>query len=131
MGTDHFLGEIVVPLREVEEVDGGLKEADIRRYILGRRSAKDKVGRALHCQDWHCQHVHDIRIPEGIAIGTDMGFCHDLITSCVIPGLPKAGSVGTWQRPIPCSRHPRGFKKSASLGLQPQLIFFYLATLYR
>lgn len=47
MGTDHFLGEIVVPLREVEEVDGGLKEADIRRYTLGRRSAKDKVGHAL------------------------------------------------------------------------------------
>ncbi len=43
MGTDHFIGEIVVPLREVEEVDGGLKEADIRRYTLGRRSAKDKV----------------------------------------------------------------------------------------
>ena len=43
MGTDHFLGEIVVPLREVEEVEGSLKEADIRRYTLGRRSAKDKV----------------------------------------------------------------------------------------
>jgi len=43
MGTDHFLGEIAVPLREVEEVDGDLKEADIRRYTLGRRSAKDKV----------------------------------------------------------------------------------------
>ena len=43
MGTDHFLGEIVVPLREVEEVDGGVREADIRRYTLGRRSAKDKV----------------------------------------------------------------------------------------
>lgn len=51
MGTDHFLGEIVVPLREVEEVDGGLKEADIRRYTLGRRSAKDKVGIAAHSQD--------------------------------------------------------------------------------
>ncbi len=43
MGTDHFLGEIAVPLREVEEVDGDLKKADIRRYTLGRRSAKDKV----------------------------------------------------------------------------------------
>ena len=44
MGTDHFLGETLVPLREVEEVDGGVKEADIRRYTLGRRSARDKVG---------------------------------------------------------------------------------------
>jgi hypothetical protein len=54
MGTDHFLGEILVPLREVEELDGGLKEADLRRYTLGRRSAKDKVGRALHSQALPC-----------------------------------------------------------------------------
>ena len=47
MGTDHFLGEIVVPLREVEEVEGSLKEADLRRYTLGRRSAKDKVRKPL------------------------------------------------------------------------------------
>ena len=49
MGTDHFLGEIVVPLREVEEVDGSLKEADIRRYTLGGRSAKDKVRPLSSC----------------------------------------------------------------------------------
>ena len=49
MGTDHFLGEIVVPLREVEEVDGRLKEADIRRYTLGRRLAKDKVSPLSAC----------------------------------------------------------------------------------
>ncbi len=61
MGTDHFLGETLVPLREVEEVDGGMKEADIRRYTLGRRSARDKVGMfdarmcCLGAQScWHC-----------------------------------------------------------------------------
>lgn len=53
MGTDHFLGEIVVPLREVEEVDGGVKDADIRRYTLGRRSARDKV-RPLDASGWCC-----------------------------------------------------------------------------
>ena len=31
MGTDHFLGETLVPLREVEEVGGGVTQADIRR----------------------------------------------------------------------------------------------------
>ena len=58
MGTDHFLGEIVVPLREVEEVEGSLKEADLRRYTLGRRSAKDKVRKPLdrvsQISQWPC-----------------------------------------------------------------------------
>ena len=61
MGTDHFLGETLVPLREVEEVDGGVKVADVRRYTLGRRSARDKVGMfvarmsCLGAQSrWHC-----------------------------------------------------------------------------
>ena len=49
MGTNHFLGETLVPLREVEEVDGDVKEADIRRYTLGRRSARDKVGSFAAC----------------------------------------------------------------------------------
>ena len=60
MGTDHFLGEIVVPLREVEEVDGGLKEADIRRYTLGRRSAKDKVRSLSACMGTETLHTCDI-----------------------------------------------------------------------
>ena len=88
MGTDHFLGEIVVPLREVEEVDGGLKEADIRRYTLGRRSAKDKVGHSLHCHGIGIANMCMISVAlEGIAIGTDMGCCNDLITYHAFPKL--------------------------------------------
>ena len=40
LGGDVFLGEVVIPLREVED----FQASEIRRYTLGRRSAKEKVG---------------------------------------------------------------------------------------
>ena len=44
LGHDVFLGEVVIPLREVEGL-AELQQADKRRYILGRRNAKEKVSR--------------------------------------------------------------------------------------
>lgn len=44
LGGDAFLGEVVIPLREVEDVARPGSAPDLRRYTLGRRSAKDKVG---------------------------------------------------------------------------------------
>lgn len=44
LGQDVFLGEVVIPLREVETTaDASHSNPDIRRYILGRRNAKEKV----------------------------------------------------------------------------------------
>ena len=44
LGQDVFLGEVVIPLREVEATaDASHSNPDIRRYILGRRNAKEKV----------------------------------------------------------------------------------------
>jgi len=44
LGQDVFLGEVVIPLREVEATaDASHSSPDIRRYILGRRNAKEKV----------------------------------------------------------------------------------------
>ena len=42
LGHDVFLGEVVIPLREVEDFAAS-KPTDVRRYILGRRNAKEKV----------------------------------------------------------------------------------------
>ena len=42
LGHDVFLGEVVIPLREVEGAADG-QSRDVRRYILGRRNAKEKV----------------------------------------------------------------------------------------
>lgn len=42
LGHDVFLGEVVIPLREVEGTTDG-HSRDLRRYILGRRNAKEKV----------------------------------------------------------------------------------------
>ncbi len=44
LGGDAFLGEVVIPLREVEAVARSAAGADLRRYTLGRRSARDKAG---------------------------------------------------------------------------------------
>ena len=49
LGQDAFLGEVVIPLREVESV-ADVQAPDIRRYILGRRIAKEKVQEASRCQ---------------------------------------------------------------------------------
>lgn len=43
LGHDVFLGEVVIPLREVEGMVDGSSSPEIRRYILGRRNAKEKV----------------------------------------------------------------------------------------
>lgn len=42
LGHDVFLGEVMIPLREVEGV-ADVQAPDVRRYILGRRNAKEKV----------------------------------------------------------------------------------------
>lgn len=42
LGNDVFLGEVVIPLREVEN-SADSQTLDVRRYILGRRNAKEKV----------------------------------------------------------------------------------------
>ena len=42
LGQDLFLGEVLVPLREVENTAANHSH-DVRRYTLGRRSAKEKV----------------------------------------------------------------------------------------
>lgn len=38
LGQDVFLGEVIIPLRDVEETG-----QEVRRYTLGRRTAKEKV----------------------------------------------------------------------------------------
>ena len=48
LGQDAFLGEVVIPLREVESV-ADAQVPDIRRYILGRRIAKEKVREDPRC----------------------------------------------------------------------------------
>ncbi|KAK9808775.1 hypothetical protein WJX72_003363 [[Myrmecia] bisecta] len=42
IGQDVFLGEVVIPLREVEEL-AAERAVDVRRYTLGRRNTKEKV----------------------------------------------------------------------------------------
>ncbi|KAK9809768.1 hypothetical protein WJX73_004442 [Symbiochloris irregularis] len=42
LGSDVFLGEVVIALRELEEVSTD-QPPDFRSYVLGRRSAKEKV----------------------------------------------------------------------------------------
>lgn len=42
LGQDVFLGEVLIPLREVEET-GASGVAEVHNYILGRRSAKERV----------------------------------------------------------------------------------------
>lgn len=48
LGHDVFLGEVVIPLREVESMLDASASPDMRRYILGRRNAKEKVGYKSH-----------------------------------------------------------------------------------
>ena len=40
LGGDVFLGDAVIPLREVENFGA----SEVRQYTLGRRSTKEKVG---------------------------------------------------------------------------------------
>ena len=42
LGQDVFLGEVLIPLREVEE-SGASGVAEVHKYILGRRSTKERV----------------------------------------------------------------------------------------
>ena len=42
LGQDVFLGEVLIPLREVEET-GASGVAEVHKYILGRRSTKERV----------------------------------------------------------------------------------------
>ena len=54
LGIDVFLGEVVIPLREVDET-GDPSDRDIRAYTLGRRSVKEKVcGKLLPVVLWLC-----------------------------------------------------------------------------
>jgi hypothetical protein len=43
LATDVFMGEVVIPLREVE--DFAAEQPDARCFTLGRRSAKENVRR--------------------------------------------------------------------------------------
>lgn len=42
LGQDVFLGDVLIPLREVEET-GASGVAEVHKYILGRRSTKERV----------------------------------------------------------------------------------------
>ena len=42
LSQDVFLGEVLIPLREVEEA-GASGVAEVHKYILGRRSTKERV----------------------------------------------------------------------------------------
>lgn len=42
LSQDVFLGEVLIPLREVEET-GASGIAEVHKYILGRRSTKERV----------------------------------------------------------------------------------------
>lgn len=46
LGHDVFLGEVVVPLRDVSELHAD--RADPRKFTLGRRSTKEKVSGEIH-----------------------------------------------------------------------------------
>lgn len=48
LGHDIFLGEVVIPLREVEGIVDAASAPEVRRYILGRRNAKEKVNYDIH-----------------------------------------------------------------------------------
>lgn len=47
LGQDVFLGDVSIPLSEVDHTADSLHSAELRRYTLGRRSAKDKA-RSVH-----------------------------------------------------------------------------------
>lgn len=47
ISTCHFAGEVVIPLREIEDMAGEV--VDVKRYILARRTTKEKVLPALIC----------------------------------------------------------------------------------
>lgn len=42
LSQDVFLGEVLIPLREVEEA-GASGVSEVHKYILGRRSTKERV----------------------------------------------------------------------------------------
>lgn len=46
LGGEVFLGEVVIALRELDEVSTD-QAPDFRSYVLGRRSAKEKVHRPM------------------------------------------------------------------------------------
>ena len=57
LGHDVFLGEVVIPLREVEGIVDAANASEVRRYILGRRNAKEKVSQ-IACQIKNiCLHI--------------------------------------------------------------------------
>ena len=53
LGHDVFLGEVVIPLREVESMVDVSASPEIRRYILGRRNAKEKASSISHGFNHH------------------------------------------------------------------------------
>lgn len=47
LGQDLFLGDVVIPLSEIDNTGDSSRAAELRRYTLGRQSVKDKVCAAL------------------------------------------------------------------------------------
>ncbi len=43
LGQDVFLGDVVIPLSEIEDTGDSSHGAELRRYTLGRHTVKDKV----------------------------------------------------------------------------------------
>lgn len=51
VSASHLAGEVVIPLREIEDMAG--EAVDVKRYILSRRTTKEKV---LQPSNAHVQH---------------------------------------------------------------------------
>jgi len=86
LSQDVFLGEVLIPLREVEEA-GATGVAEVHKYILGRRSTKERVSGeiALACSwrvtplDVVIMKVSLFTLPCSTAVGTHTPH---LILSC-------------------------------------------------
>jgi len=86
LSQDVFLGEVLIPLREVEEA-GATGVAEVHKYILGRRSTKERVSGeiALSCSwrvtplDVVIMKVGLFTLPSSTAVGAGT---HHLVVPC-------------------------------------------------
>ena len=83
LGQDLFLGEVLVPLREVENTAANHSH-DVRRYTLGRRSAKEKVSGeiSLECS-WRVTPLDVVTLK----------VCHPCYRPRVLQGLQQLSSM--------------------------------------
>lgn len=78
LGGDVFLGEVVIPLREVED----FQASETRRYTLGRRSAKEKVLPWCHISA-SCQGARQLGHTTAVLLGVQANCALVCFSLCV------------------------------------------------